>query len=123
MRGVIITFLGIALCGTVLAAQGDKGNAAKGKATFVERKCTMCHRTDKDDAKGGKISTILADTVGKLSPADLKAWLTDTAAMEAKLPKPPTAKMSAFVKNLKPALSDEEVANLVAYLKTLPPKS
>jgi cytochrome c2 len=121
MRAVIITFVGIVLCGTALAAQ-DKGDAAKGKATFTERKCTMCHRTDKDDAKGGKISTILADTVGKLSAADLKSWLTDTATMEAKLPKPPAAKMSAFIKNMKPALSDAEVANLVAYLKTLPAK-
>lgn len=45
--------------------------------------------------------------------------MTDTAAMEAKLPKPPVARMSAFIKNLKPALSEAEVANLVAYLRTL----
>jgi len=69
------------------------------------------------------MSTILGDTVGKLSPAEIKNWLTDTAAMEAKLPKPPVVKMSAFIKNLKPALTEADVANLVAYLKTLPAKS
>jgi hypothetical protein len=42
--------------------------------------------------------------------------------MEAKLPKPPVVKMSAFIKNLKPALTEADVANLVAYLKTLPAK-
>jgi hypothetical protein len=31
--------------------------------------------------------------------------------------------MSAFIKNLKPALTESDVANLVAYLKTLPAKS
>ena len=126
MRAVIVS-LGIALCGTVMAAQSAsdlaKGDAAKGKAIYAERKCTTCHRTDKADAKGGKMSTILGDTIAKLSPAEIKSWLTDPAAMEAKLPKPPVVKMSAYIKNLKPALTEADVANLVAYLKTLPAKS
>jgi len=127
MRAVIVSLVGIALCGSVMAAQSAsdlaKGDAGKGKAIYTERKCTTCHRTDKADAKGGKISTILGDTVANLSPAEIKSWLTDTAAMEAKLPKPPVVKMSAFIKNLKPALTESDVANLVAYLKTLPAKS
>jgi cytochrome c2 len=127
MRAVIVSLVGITLCGSVMAAQSAsdlaKGDAAKGKAIFAERKCGTCHRTDKADEKGGKMSTILGDTVGKLSPAEIKSWLTDTVAMEAKLPKPPVVKMSAFIKNLKPALTESDVANLVAYLKTLPAKS
>jgi cytochrome c2 len=126
MRAVIVSLVGIALCGSVMAAQSAsdlaKGDAAKGKAIYVERKCTTCHRTNKADDKGGKMSTILGDTVAKLSPAEIKGWLTDTAAMEAKLPKQPPVKMSAFIKNLKPALTEADVANLVAYLKTLPAK-
>ena len=127
MRTVIVSLVGIALCGSVMAAQSAsdlaKGDAAKGKAIYAERKCATCHRTDKADVKGGKMSTILGDTVAKLSPAELKSWLTDTAAMEAKLPKPPAVKMSEFIKNLKPALTEADVANLVAFLKTLPAKS
>jgi cytochrome c553 len=127
MRTVIVSLVSIALCGSVMAAQSAsdlaKGDAAKGKAIYAERKCATCHRTDKADDKGGKMSTILGDTVGKLSPAEIKSWLTDTAAMEAKLPKPPVVKMSGFIKNLKPALTESDVANLVAYLKTLPAKS
>jgi cytochrome c2 len=127
MRAVIVSLVGIALCGSVMAAQSAsdlaRGDAAKGKAVYAERKCATCHRTDKADAKGGKLSTILGDTVGTLSPADLKKWLTDTAAMEAKLPKPPVVKMSGFIKNLKPALTESDVANLVAYLRTLRAKS
>ena len=126
MRAVAVSLVGIALCGSVMTAQsaGDlaKGDAAKGKTAYADRRCAMCHRTDKDDTKGGKLSTILADHVGKLSPAEIKSWLTDTATMEAKLPKPPVAKMSAFVKNLQPPLSEAEVANLVAYLRTLAAK-
>ena len=122
MRAIIVSLVGIALCGSVMAAQSAsdlaKGDAAKGKTIYAERKCTTCHRTDKADAKGGKMSTILGDTV-----AEIKSWLTDTAAMEAKLPKPPVVKMSAFIKNLKPALTESDVANLVAYLKRLPAKS
>ena len=126
MRAVIVTVAGLALFGSVVAAQSGsdlaKGDAAKGKAIFAERKCATCHRTDKNDDKGGKMSTILGDTVGKLSPAEIKGWLTDTAGMEAKLPKPPVVMMSAFIKNLKPAFSEADVANLVAYLRTLPAK-
>jgi cytochrome c2 len=120
MRRLIVTFVGIALCGAVLAAQGD---AAKGKVAFTERKCATCHRINKEDEKGGKMSTILADTVGKLSAADLKSWLTDTAKMEAKLPKKPIMLMSAYLKTQKPPLSEAEVTNLVAYLRTLPAAS
>ena len=127
MRTVIVSLVGIALCGSVMAAHSAsdlaKGDAAKGKATYAERQCATCHRTDKADEKGGKMSTILGDTVAKLSPEEIKSWLTDTEAMEAKLAKPPVVKMSAFIKNLKPALTEADVANLVAYLKTLPAKS
>jgi cytochrome c553 len=119
MRTLIVTFVGIALCGSAMAAQSG-GDAAKGKIAYAERKCATCHKTTKDDEKGGKMSTVLADTVGKLSAADIKSWLTDTAKMEAKLPKKPVMAMSAYLKTLKPPFSEAEVADLVAYVRTLP---
>ena len=81
MRTLIVTFVGIALCGLVVAAQAH-GDAVKGKATFTERKCGVCHRTTEADEKGGKLATVLGDVVGKLSDADIRKWLTDTATME-----------------------------------------
>lgn len=116
MRTPIVTVVGIVLAGLVVSAQGD---AAKGKITYGERKCSMCHKTTKDDEKGGKMATVLADGAGKLSAADIKSWLTDAAKMEAKLPKKPKILMSGFLKGLKPPLSEAEVANLVAYVRTL----
>ncbi len=118
MQKLFVAIIGVAISGTLVSAQA--GDPAKGKTAFVDHHCATCHRTDKDDTKGGKMSTILADTVGKLSAADLKAWLTDTASMEAKLPAKPKVLMSSYMKNQK--LTDADVANLVAYLKTLPAK-
>jgi cytochrome c2 len=119
MRTLIVTAVGIALSGLGLAAQGH-GDAAKGKTTFVERKCGVCHKTTKDDATGGKMSTVLGDVVGKMSDADIRDWLTDPAKMEKSLPKKPPMPMSSFVKTLNPPLSPAEISNLIAYLRTLP---
>ena len=118
MQRFVITMIGLAIAGTVVCAQA--GDPEKGKAAFADHKCGTCHKTTQADEKGGKMSTVLGDTVGKLSAADVKAWLTDTAAMEAKLPAKPKVLMSSYIKNQK--LTDADVANLVAYLKTLPGK-
>jgi cytochrome c553 len=122
MRKLIVALVGVAVCGLVVVAQAG-GDAAKGKTIYADRRCGVCHKTTKDDANGGKLSTVLADTVGKLSVADLKGWLTDAAKMETKLPKKPPMPMSVFLKGLKPALSEAEVANLIAYVQTLPAKA
>lgn len=121
MRGLIAAFVTVVIGTLVVAAQGG-GDASKGQTAYVDRKCGTCHKINKDDAKGGKLSTILADQVGKLTPADMHAWLTEPTKMEAKLPKKPLMPMSTFLKALKPPLSDPEVANLIAYLQTLPAK-
>ena len=118
MRVLVVTLVGVLACGWVVSAQGT-GDAAKGKVAYAERKCGLCHKTDKSDEKGGKMATVLADTAGKLSAADIKRWLTDTAKMEATLAKKPPMPMSGYLKNLKPPLGDAEVANLVAYIQTL----
>lgn len=120
MRGLIAALVALSI-GTLVVAAQSGGDATKGQSTYVDRKCGTCHKLNKDDEKGGKLSTILADKVGALSPTDMKAWLTEPAKMEAKLPKKPLMPMSAFLKTAKP-LSDADVSNLIAYLQTLPPK-
>jgi len=118
MRILVATFIGVLACGGAASARGA-GDAVKGKTAYADRKCAMCHKTDKTDQKGGKMGAVLADTAGKLSAADLKSWLTDTAKMEAKLAKKPAISMSGYLKGLKTPLSEDEVADLVAYLQTL----
>jgi mono/diheme cytochrome c family protein len=119
MRKLIATLVGVAVCGVVVAAQTPSGNATNGKALYAEKKCGTCHKTNKADATGGKMSTVLADSVAKMSAADIKSWFTDAAKMEAKLAKKPTATMSGYLKGLKPALTDGQIADLVAYMMTL----
>lgn len=119
MRKLVATLVGIAVCGVVVAAQTPGGIATNGKALYAEKKCGTCHKTNKDDAKGSKVSTVLADAVAKMSAADVKSWFTDAAKMEAKLPKKPAASMAAYLKGLKPALTPGQIADLVAYVMSL----
>jgi len=95
MRILVATFIGVLACGGAASARGA-GDAVKGKTAYADRKCAMCHKTDKNDQKGGKMGTVLADSAAKLSAADLKSWLTDTAKMEAKLAKKPAVSMSGY---------------------------
>ena len=122
MRVFITTLVAAALSGLVLSAQ-TPGDATKGKTTYTERKCGTCHRTTDADQTGGKLATVLGDTAGKLSDADIRKWLTDPAAMEKSLPKKPPMPMSAYLKSLNPPLSQTEISNLVAYVRTLAPKA
>lgn len=119
MRKLTATLVGIAVCGVVASAQTPGGIATTGKALYAEKKCATCHKTNKDDAKGGKMSTVLADKVAKMSAADVKSWFTDAAKMEAKLPKKPAASMATYLKGLKPALTQGQIADLVAFMMTL----
>ena len=118
MQRVVITLIGFAFAGAILSAQG--GDPAKGKQAYTDHHCGTCHKTTNDDEKGGKMAVVLADAVTKLSAADIRTWLTDPAAMEAKLPARPKVLMSTYLKNQK--LTDADVSNLTAYLKRLPAK-
>ena len=119
MRTFVVIAVGIVACGVTVAAQG--GNTAKGEELFVQRKCGLCHKTTPADAKGGKLAGVLSDAAGKLSAEDIKAWLTEPAKMEAKLPTKPKMLMSASLKG-KPAFTPAELNDLAAYVKSLAAK-
>jgi mono/diheme cytochrome c family protein len=114
MKRFFLAVAGVAFL-SVAAPGAQTPEIDKGKALYDQHKCSTCHVIA---GKGTpKIASAL-DGVGKKLPAgDLKKWLTDTAAMEAKLAKKPMVKMSDFMKAKK--FNDAEVTALVAYLQSL----
>src|SRR5262245_33828086 len=78
----------IALGGTVVGAQAPDAKLVNdGKKLYATYKCDKCHTIA---GKGTKKPNGELDSVGaKLTPADIKKWLTAPAEMEAKLKTPP----------------------------------
>jgi mono/diheme cytochrome c family protein len=110
MKLVITVAAAVVVLGASARAQDAKMIEA-GKKVYEAQKCATCHMIA---GKGNKLYPL--DGVGtKLSAADIKKWITSPAEMEAKLPKPPTLKMSSRKYNLK----DADLDALVAYLESL----
>jgi mono/diheme cytochrome c family protein len=116
MRRVIVLTVGLVFfSGLALGAQApDPKKVQAGKTAYDTQKCNTCHQVK---GQGGKLASALDDPAKKLTDADIRKWLTDTAAMEAKLPKKPLMPMSVFLKQHK--LTPADVDNLTAYLLTL----
>jgi mono/diheme cytochrome c family protein len=94
-----------------LQAQGT-AKADEGKKLYDAQKCATCHKI-----KGEGKLFALDGIAAKLSADDLKKWLTNTAEMEAKLPKKPPVSMAGYMKTRK--LTPAEIDALVAYMLTL----
>jgi mono/diheme cytochrome c family protein len=85
---------------------------AKGAQIFADQKCALCHSVaGKGNAKGS-----LDDVGSRLSPADIRAWMTDAKGMTAKSGAARKPEMKQF------ALPATDVDALVAYLTTLTKK-
>jgi len=82
---------------------------AKGEKVFTDQKCSLCHSV----AGKGNVKGPLDDVGGKLSAADIRAWITDANAMTAKIATPRKPVMKQY------SLPKEDVDALVAYLTTL----
>jgi len=108
----------IALAGTVVGAQApDAKLAAAGKKLYTTYKCDKCHTIA---GKGTKKPDGELDDIGtKLTPADIKKWLTAPAEMEAKLKNPPKGTNSMANALKTKGIEPGEVDSLVAYLQTL----
>jgi cbb3-type cytochrome oxidase cytochrome c subunit len=115
------TTVSVAVAGTEAGGQPpDAKQAAAGRKLYVTYKCDKCHTIA---GRGTKKVDGELDSVGaKLTPAEIKKWLTNTAEMEAKLKKPPkgTDAMSNALKTK--GIQPEEIDLLVAYLQTLTKK-
>ena len=82
---------------------------AKGEKVYADQKCSLCHSVaGKGNAKGP-----LDEVGGKLSAADIRAWITDANAMTAKTAAPRKPVMKQY------SLPKDDVDALVAYLTTL----
>ncbi len=85
-RASLLSVMAVGLLFTTapLAGQGDD----KGMKAFKTYKCTQCHSIAGVGNKKGAL-----DEIGsKLTPAEIKAWITDPEAMRAKTQPPPTRK-------------------------------
>ena len=94
-----------------LAQKPDDALVEAGRKVYEQQKCSSCHQI----AKRGNSRFPLDGVGSKLTPAELRAWMTDTAAMEAALPRLPAIRMS----EIKFRLSARELDALVAYLASL----
>ena len=96
----------ISMFGSLASAQ-DLAN--KGKDVYAAQKCNVCHAIAGTGNKKGALDGI----AGKLSAADLRAWLTDAPTMAAKIKSDRKPPMKAYT------LAKDDLDALVAYLQTL----
>jgi mono/diheme cytochrome c family protein len=83
----------------------------QGKRIYESQRCATCHMVD---GKGNRLFPL--DGVGaRLSAAEIRRWLTHTAAMEDALPKKPAILMSSR----KYDLNERDLNALVSYLQSL----
>lgn len=114
MRKFVVTLIAAAAVSTAsLAAQAPSAEKIKaGMKVYTDQKCATCHSVA---GVGSKMSPL--DGVGtKLTPADIKMWMTDPDAMAAKLAVKPKIKMKKY------ALSEADLDTLVSYLVSLKKK-
>jgi mono/diheme cytochrome c family protein len=82
-----------------------------GRKVYEQQKCATCHQI----ARRGNSRFPLDGVGAKLTPEQLRRWMTDTADMEAALPRLPAIRMS----EVKFRLNARELDALVAYLASL----
>ena len=115
MKRLVIGMVGaLALVAFASTASAQDAKIEKGIKVFADQKCSICHAIGgKGNPKGP------LDEVGtKLTAAEIRAWITETAVM--------TAKHKADRKPAMPAkfasLPKDDVDALVAYLVSLKKK-
>jgi mono/diheme cytochrome c family protein len=106
MRSIVLAAVVCACTAATASAQDAK---AKGEQLFADQKCTLCHSVgDKGNKKGP-----LDGVASKLSPAEIREWITDSKGMTSKTKATRKPEMKAY------SLPKDDVDALVAYLTTL----
>jgi len=108
MRIASITGVLVLLAGAAFAQ-----DAARGKQVYTDSKCGVCHSVAEQGNKKGPLDAV----AGKLSAADIRAWITNAPEMAVKAKADRKPPMKAY-----PDLSKQELDDLVAYLQTLKKK-
>jgi mono/diheme cytochrome c family protein len=110
MRRVAIVLAVLSVAGAASAAAQDA--KARGEKLFVDQKCSLCHSIEgKGNPKGP-----MDEALSKLSPDEIRAWITDAKGMTAKTKATRTPAMKEF------ALPKPDVDALVAYLSSIKKK-
>ena len=97
----------LCLCAGTAFAQ----DAARGKQAYVDSKCAICHSIG---GQGNMKGAALDDVAAKLTPEQIRGWITNAPEMAAKANitrKPPMKAYTDFPK--------QKVDDLVAFLSTL----
>jgi mono/diheme cytochrome c family protein len=95
----------------VQVPQTAEALVSAGRKVYEQQKCASCHQI----AKRGNSRFPLDGVGSKLTPEQLRRWMTDTAEMEAALPRLPAIRMS----EMKFRLNARDLDALVAYLASL----
>jgi mono/diheme cytochrome c family protein len=110
MLRAMLCLIAVSIAGATPAMAQDAKE--KGEQVFAAQKCGLCHSIDgKGNPKGP-----LDEAVGKLSPTEIREWITDANAMTAKTKATRKPAMKQF------ALPKADVDALVAYLSGLKKK-
>jgi mono/diheme cytochrome c family protein len=111
---MLTSMVRVALAGAFVAGLASVAAAQdpvkKGQELFTSQKCGMCHSV----AGVGNKKFPLDGVGAKLSAADLKEWIVNPDAMQAKLGTKPVMKMKSFK-----SLPAADVDALVAYMGSL----
>ncbi len=114
MRNLLSALAGVVMMATVTSAQApDAKKVEAGQKVYVAQKCATCHAIK---GSGGKMASALGGVGAKLTEADIRKWLTNTADMEAKLATKPKMSMATYLKSHK--LTDADIDALVAFMMT-----
>src|SRR5437773_4468220 len=108
----MIRIASLALVAVSLASSAFAQDAVvRGKQEFVDSKCTVCHLLG---GEGNKKGPVLDGVGAKLTPDQIRQWITNAPEMAAKANidrKPPMKAYSDFPK--------DKVDALVAYISSL----
>ena len=110
LRSAGAILLAFPLVAAVLAGSARQ-QPEDGRKVYEREKCATCHQI----AKQGNSRYPLDGVANRLTPEQLRRWLTHPADMEAALPRMPALRMST----MKYRLNRQELDALVAYLETL----
>jgi len=116
MKRLVIAVMGVVFLAGVSTFAQDAKLVSSGKKLWDSKECAKCHTIAGKGERQSKYSA-LDDVGARASEADIRHWMKDPKAMEAKLDHTPKTKMSSKIAQMK--LTDADVDALTAYLLTL----
>lgn len=108
-----VFFVAVVLALAASAYAQDPAAVGRGEQVFVAQKCSICHAIAEKGNKKGPLD----DVGSRLSPDDMRQWVTNAPVMAAKTNAQRKPAMKAFIN-----MASSDLDDLVAYLQTLKKK-